>query len=710
MGNGLLNIGLTGVRAAQLGLATTEHNITNVNTAGYNRQRTQQTTMTPNGTGSGYVGQGTEVATIRRMYNEFLTTRLNQAQAMASEMNAQSGQVNQLDNMLADPNAGLSPALQEFFKGVNDVAANPSLISARQAMIAAAQVLAQRFDSMSQRVSDLQASVNGEISTAAEQINIFARQIADLNGQIRLAESASNHPPNDLLDQRDQAVSELSKYIGNSIVKASDGSYSVFIGSGQPLVLGAQASTLAAVPSSLDASKTTVTLRSPAGSLLSLREEEISGGSLGGVLKFRSQALNGATDTLDQIAYSVALTFNAQQAMGQDLLGNSNLAGAATGFQSNLFNLTGKMYNTASPIQAPASGGSYAWETTESGIRVGILSPSVDSLTGGYYTNLRASDYRLEKTASGYQMTRLSDSTVFSGATEVALNAALESEGFQLLNTNLTGLAVGTSLDIRPTRGGAAALEVNLQISGDPRRIAAASPLVAGAQSTNLGSMKISSGNVGSAFTTLGASLPLTMTYGAGNVFTLSTGQTFRATYSDGSVSAVTTGTSVAFQSGSAVLTKLEFLGTTAGNPLAFAVDVSGTPSPTAPDVFTISRNAGGAAGSTGVSDGRNAVKFSKLQTQNTMNGQGGAGLATFQSAYAGLVGGIGALASQAKVSGAALDAMLEQNQAARDSQSAVNLDEEAANLIKYQQAYQAAAKAISIASSLFDSILAIRA
>lgn len=227
MSSGILSIGITGIQAAQQGLAATQHNIANANTPGYSRQYIQQSAGIPQLTGSGYFGSGTGVDTVRRAYDKYLTAQTFAAQASASESETQLAKLSQIDNMLGDQSSGLAPAMQDFFTGVQQVAANPSLVSARQSMLSSAEALAGRFNTMSTRLSELYDSVNGEISGEVEVINSFAQQLADVNAQITRAQAATNQPPNDLLDMRDQLVADLNKHVRVTTVEDSIGNFNV---------------------------------------------------------------------------------------------------------------------------------------------------------------------------------------------------------------------------------------------------------------------------------------------------------------------------------------------------------------------------------------------------------------------------------------------------------------------------------------------------
>ena len=189
MGTGILSIGVSGIRAAQYGLMVTEHNVVNASTPGYTRQSTMQATNMSVYTGAGAFGQGVNVVTVSRMYDRFLTGQVNSAQTQVSYLDTMYKQLSQIDNMLADSKAGLSPALQSFFSGVQQVASNPSLIEGRQAMLTTAESLIGQFKNMDARLTEMSAEIEGRITDTVDLINSYAAQIAQVNQRIRVAES-----------------------------------------------------------------------------------------------------------------------------------------------------------------------------------------------------------------------------------------------------------------------------------------------------------------------------------------------------------------------------------------------------------------------------------------------------------------------------------------------------------------------------------------
>ncbi|MDO8311988.1 MAG: flagellar hook-associated protein FlgK, partial [Sideroxyarcus sp.] len=229
----IFSVGISGLNAAQAGMLTTSHNIANASTTGYNRQEIVQGTNTPMFSGAGFVGQGTNVETVRRIYDQFLGRQVLSAETGAAEMDTYRAQISQIDNLLADPSAGLSPALATFFKGVQDVAANPASIPGRQSMLSAAQALTARFQALDQRLMEIRDGTNQQIAGQVTQINTYSSQLADINQRIVLAQAGdANQSPNDLLDRREQMLKDLNKLVRVSTVTQGDGSFNAFIGNG----------------------------------------------------------------------------------------------------------------------------------------------------------------------------------------------------------------------------------------------------------------------------------------------------------------------------------------------------------------------------------------------------------------------------------------------------------------------------------------------
>ncbi|MFZ6672360.1 flagellar hook-associated protein FlgK [Undibacterium sp. Xuan67W] len=653
MGSNILGIGQSALAAAQLGIATTGHNIANASTVGYNRQVLYQSAAAPQNIGGNFVGQGTQVNQIARVYNEFLAQQVNNSQSSSNQVSTYYSQISQINNLVADSSAGVSPALQDFFKSVQNLATSPNGTAgsaARQSALSSAQALVSRFTGLQNRITEIRSGVNSEIQTTVGTINSYATQISELNDMIEKAQSVSNGAgPNDLLDQRDQLVTDLSKLTKVSVIQQGS-KYNIYIGSGQPLVVGDTVNSLSATPSLTDPSRLDVAYVANGKSIL-LSENSLPGGKLGGLFDFRSNSLDVAQNSLGRVATTLATTFNDQHKLGQDLNGQ----------------LGSNFFNVASPVSTPSS-----LNTSTAGINATITNASA----------LTTSDYRLQFDGTNYKITRLSDGTAQTSAT---LPLVIDGVTFQLTPPPAAAIpAAGDEFLIQPTVNGAGGLSVAIS---DIAKIAAAGPATTAAPSTNTGSGKISAGTVDSTYTLASLATPVKLSYtgGAFTGFPVGSNVTVTNNGVTTSYSPYVANTPVAYTSGATI----SFSG----------VSFSVTGTPQNGDTFTVTQN------TSGTGDSRNAVSLSALQTANTVAG----GTTSYQGAYAQLVSLVGNKTHELEVTSASETKLLAQSVQAQQSESGVNLDEEAANLLRYQQAYQAAGKLMQIASQLFDVLLSIK-
>ena len=644
MATNILSIGQSALAAAQVGISTTGHNIANASTPGYSRQTVIQGAATAQDFGYGFVGQGVNVTSIQRIYSDFQATQVNNTQSTASSLNSYYSQISQINNMFADSTAGLSPTLQSFFKGIQDLASNPASAAARQSALSSASALASRFQSMGAQLNDLQQGVNSQIITGVSSINSLATQISQLNGSIALAQG-SGQPPNDLMDQRDQLVADLSKQIKVTVVKQGDNKYNVFIGNGQPLVVGSQAYNLTTATSPTDPSQIEVAYNVQ-GKTVILNGAALSGGSLGGLLDFRSQTLDTAQNALGRIAIGLATTFNAQHRLGQDQNGNPG----------------GDFFTVGTPTVTSST----------ANIGTGAVTASITDVS-----KLTTSDYRLKYDGTNYAVTRVSDGAVTTFAT---FPQTIDGVAF-----NLTGVpATNDNFLIRPTSTGASAFGLSIT---DSSQIAAAAPIVTAATISNTGTGTISSGSVDSSYlaSPLTAGTPVTLTYASGaNQLT-----GFPATQA---VTVTSNGTATTYAAGAPVPY-------TPGATISFggiSFTLSGTLANS--DTFSVSTNTGG------VGDNRTALLLGALQTTNTLIG----GTANYQGAFSQFVAVVGNKTNELNVTSTAETQTLTNLVTAQQSTSGVNLDEEATNLLRYQQAYQAAGKVMQLASQLFNVLLTL--
>ncbi len=652
MAGNLLNIGKTGLFAAQAGLSTTGHNIANANVTGYNRQVAVQSSTVAQDFGYGFVGTGTQVAEIKRYSDTFLNAQVRDAQSSKSALDSFYSQISQVDNLLADTTSGLSPALQDFFKGVQDVSSNPASVASRQALLSTADSLAARFQGLNGRLEEIRGGVNTQVTSSVTLINSYAQQIAQLNDQIGAFGSDPSRQPNDLLDTRDQLVAELNKQVKATVVQGDNNSLTVSIGNGQPLVVGKKAFELAVTTSPTDLTRLQVGYVT-GGKVTVLAENALGGGELGGLLDFRANALDRAQNSLGRIAITLASTFNAQHRLGQDDAGNPG----------------GDFFTQAPAFVAKNQTNSLGGTTAVTAV---VSDP----------TKLTQSDYKLAFDGTNYTVTRLSDNQ----KTTIAPFPQTVAQTIDGVDFSVSGsAATGDNFLIRPTINGAAQFSVAIN---DRAKIAAGAPIITSVPLTNTGTGKIGEGSVDRNYLAPGNKLtaPLTLTYAsAGNALS-----GFPPTQS---VTVTNNGVPTVYPAGTA---SIPFI---AGANYSFGgVNLSFTGNPANADTFSVGPNTGG------VGDNRNARLLGNLQAKPILDG----GSATFQSSYAELVSFVGNKAREVQVNGQAGGALLAQARGAQQNVSGVNLDEEAANLLRYQQAYQASGKVMQIASTLFDTLLSL--
>jgi flagellar hook-associated protein 1 len=645
----LLSIGKSGLYAAQAALSTTGHNITNANVDGYSRQVVVQESSIAMGGSNGYIGTGTQIAQVKRYSDEFLNAQVRTAQASNSGLQAYQAQITQIDNLLSDTTSGLSPALQDFFSAVQNLTGDRAGVPSRGSLLSSADTLAARFQSMNGRLEEIRQGVNTQITSSVNLVNTYATQIAQLNDQIGKLSAGDNlNLPNDLLDQRDQLIMELNKQVKATVMPGDNNSLTVSIGNGQPLVVGSSSFQLAAMNSPTDQTRVTVGYVT-GGKLSPLPESALTGGALGGVLEFRSKSLDLAQNSLGRIAIGLAQTFNDQHHLGIDANGNP-----------------GGDFFTVSPAEVTKNVNNNRTSTTA------ISATVVDA------TQLTTSDYKVDYDGTNYNVTRLSDNK----KTVIAPFPQTAPQTIDGLAFSVSGAAAaGDNFLVRPTVNGAANLKLALT---DVSQIAAGAPIATSVPLTNTGTLKISEGAVDKNYLASPLGGPVKVSYDAasGNLSGFPATQAVTMTVG-GVTTSIPAGGNVPYQDGASY---------TVGG-MSFTLNGA----PQDGDSFTIDRN-------TGVGDTRNASLLGDLQSKNILDN----GSATYQSAYAHIVSTIGNKTREVQVNADASAAQLDQASKAADNVSGVNLDEEAANLLKYQQAYQAASKVMQVADTIFNALLQI--
>tara|TARA_R110001606_G_scaffold395213_1_gene567054 strand:- start:42290 stop:43993 length:1704 start_codon:yes stop_codon:yes gene_type:complete len=564
----MLNIGTSALLTTQASLSTTSNNISNVNTDGYNRQRVIQGTQTPNFEGGYYIGSGVTVNSVERIFDSFLSDQVRIFTSQEKSFSTFSTFASQVDDLLGAPELSLSSGLQGFFDAVQDVADDPTSIPARQVMLTEADTLAKRFNTLDTQLNAFNQQVNVNLDSAIKDVNILSQGIADLNQAITEASGGAGVAPNDLMDQRDQLINQLSGYISVSTNVQSNGAVNVFIGNGQALVVGQSAIALKVITNPLDTTRSEVGYGPSSINVSS----QLTGGSIGGLLSVRQDVIDPARAEIDALAAGMINTINAQHTVGLTLDGN----------------------------------------------------------TGGNF--FEPSDLLTQDAGS-----------------------------------------------------------IRLAIT-DPRDIAVAFPVSTTTNANNAGTAQLNVTKVSSLVNPAGGQAlagDIQLSF-ASNQYTVSyQGETAIIPYTPG----VDSGKSYD-------LSSLTFTGGIVAPDIK--ITLSGVPSIT--DRFTISNSNNGSF--TAVGDNRNALAFSQLQTAKTLNPVNGVATRSFGDAYGILVANVATRTHQANVGQQTQKGLLDQTSLRYESVSGVNLDEEAANLIKFQQAYQAASQIITVSNTVFNSLM----
>ena len=620
----LLNTSLTGMLAFQRALQMTSHNITNANTPGYSRQVAEFATRVGGGAGQTYVGGGTKISIIKRMYDALLVEQLRNSATGQARFDALNNMAGRIDTLLADADTGLSTGLQSFFNTLQDVSNDPGAIPIRQALLGEADAIAARFQTLDNRLRTLESETNDRVRLAVDDINRIAANIADVNDQI--AQAGTGAQPNDLLDRRDQLVLELSGLISVSTTTQEDGAMNVFIGSGQSLVLGDGAKRLSVRGDEFDPTRLSVVYEGSAGT--TPLDNSLSGGTLGGLLEFRTRMLDPSRQSLGQTAVAFVEQLNEQHRSGMDLRGN----------------LGGDLFTIAPPAILYSSGNT----------GTGTATANVTDL--GAFTG---ADYILEFDGANYSLMRAdTGQTVAMTGTGSAADPFV-ADGIEI---EVGGAAAaGDRIMIRTAHNAAGSIQSAIT---DPRALAIAAPARSSASNANIGDATITQPEVvdenDPAFLNTAV-----IEFVAPGWYTIDGGPVVNL-YTD-------------------------------GDPIVIngkSVTISGTPA--VGDQFTIEANYGASG------DNSNALLLIDVQSRGALDG----GAISINENYAQLVASVGGTSSQIQAGLDAQNVVFANAQNAVLAKSAVNLDEEAANLIRFQQAYQATAQVVSVTRTLFDSLL----
>jgi len=641
----LLNVGARALMANQIALQTTGHNIANANTAGYSRQSVAFQTSAGQNLGNGYIGNGVDVANIVRNFSDLLNRQAAAATAVSSADSVRSQSLTQMQDVFTGGSNGLGSAINDMMNAFADVSSAPTDSSARQVVLTRMSELAARFRSASARLDEMDYSTRQQMSSDVNVVNSLAQQVAALNGQISSA-VATGQQPNDLLDQRDQLVRDINKYVQTSQVDAGDGSITLFVGGSQPLVLGQNSAKLSVQESTLypGSGQMSLYFQQGSGQSVELTAGMVGGGEVAGLLQFQNQDLAEGRNLLGRMAIAIGDTLNAQNQQGLTLSGQKGGA---------LFNI---------PLTTTGSTTGSQW-----------AQPATPTATVTDSSALKASDYQVVfgTDAPKGKVVRLSDgkTTSFNDLADLksmnidGLQFDLKSEG-----------QPGQSVLFKPMASAAHDIQTMVHSGND---LAVANPVAAKIQSLGeatlrLASLQASKGFDASAFPA-GTTLSFSANAAGGLDYTISPAP----------AGVPATGTYIS------------------GQPIELApglkVAISGTPAINGTQSDSVSFGPNSFYGS----DTGNANSFLALRDAVLFDGS-----TTLSDGFSNAMAQIGTRTQSAQYAAKLSESIAKNLESDRTSVSGVNLDEEAAKLLQYQQSYQASAKMLQVAQGIFDSVI----
>ena len=643
---GILNIGTQALQANQIALQTIGNNIANVNTVGYSRQRVIMATVAGQYTGAGYIGKGVDIQTIQRNYDQFLTRQATLTTSTQSADTTRSDYLKQLSNIFQGGTNGMGASINDMLNAFSDVASTPTDLTARTVALTRVDETARRMRSASQSLDDLQVGITQALNEKISTVNTLAQKIADVNGQIALAKG-NGQPPNDLLDKRDQLIHDLNQYVQTSSVLADDGTIGLYIGGSQSIVLGGTASTLSLSPTKNDFgdSQQNKLLVTRDGANITMDENALGGGEISGLLRFQNTDMVEGRNLLGRLTTAVSTSMNDQHKLGLDLDGKAG---------GNLFTPV-SVNNILVPV-APATPNSSPAATLQLDITD--------------VTKFVASDYQVSViSANNVSVTRMSDgSSQFFDPTDPTKPVTFDG----LTLTGLTSAAPGDRFYLKPF--GSAATNIAREFSS-PRALAVASPIVGQMGATNTGSLQLSS--LVARSTT--ATLPVKVTFSTGVPTTYAL-----------SVNGVPISSGTPYISGQAI--------DSGDVPNSWSLTLQGAPKDG--DTFTVLDIKDPALKLDIKLNGGNATNMMNLRDVAMFDG------ATMSDGYASLISQIGIRSQSANYAATVSTNIASNAEKDRTGIAGVNLDEEAAKLIQYQQAYQASAKMIQMAQTIFDTLI----
>ncbi len=659
MGNGdFLNIGISGLLSSQAAITTTSHNIANVNTEGYNMQTVDFGTNIPDFFGGSYIGTGVVTNNVTRVFDSLALLDLRSNISNFNSLDTFVTQSDRVDRIVADPTTGLSPAIQSFFDAMQAVADDPASTATRQSLFSQTDLVIERLKILDDQLNSQRISINSELDALGGQVTTIGESIASLNQDIvkAIGANVSDAMPNDLLDKRDQLINDLSELVKVSVVEQSDGAANIFIGNGQTLVIGSLSNQLMAEADPVDPLNSRMILVT-AGQAVPVTNELV-GGKLGGLIDYRNELLTPAINRLGLVAMGLASTINDQHQQGMDL--NGQIGGL---FFSDINSVVAMQSRVISNNDNAGSA---------------QITMTIDDVNEVPVENFRL-EYDLGTTT--FTLRNTDDNSVITTFVNPGVPASqtITGQGYTL-NFDSGVIADGDNFLLTPTRQAVGVLDKSIT---DLTQIAAAAPVTGTADIGNTGTAEITSTVVtdttNASFSITGAlNPPIRIEFTAANTYDVI----------NDSTNAVIAG-GVAF-----IPNQENDMLSQAGLSLGYEISVGGAA--VTGDIFRADYNIGG------IGDNRNALSMAAIQTQNVVNN----GTSTLQEAYGLLVSEVGTRTNEGQISMDAAQSLLRQTEARIQEVSGVNLDEEAAKLIRFQQSYQASAQIISTASLIFDTLI----
>ena len=607
----MLTIAALSANTFKKALEVTSHNVANVNTEGYTRQRAEISSNAPGVSGTRFLGAGSMVSSVERVYAQYLQEQLYSSGTQVDRYESQLSLSKQVEGVIASNDDGVQEFMQRFFDSLQSLASNPTSNTSRQLVLDESTNLESNISNLTSVLDDVQYQTNNQVEDIVNEVNTRLESIQQLNERVEYALNNSTNPPNDLLDQRDQAILEISQYIDIKPYYQNNGSVDIYTGSGRlPLLSGNTLTNLETGLSDFPDENRVEVFMSVGGQRTQV-SDFITGGQLGGLLDFRNNMLDQAQDDLGLTLNGMVASMNWQHYQGYDMDGNAG---------ESLFE----------PL----------------------------SSTGIANRNNALSSDGIE-----LSFNPAPPATGFNG--QPPFNAATQPDTYAEKNEYLQ--------NAYDAMGQMKAREYEVQYNGT----SSAFEVYERGETTLLGTFTAATPAIidGLEFKASGAS------YSDGDSFVLKP-------HSD------------MLEQFKSVINDTSKIASRGQSPVPGTTDLDGDGNLT---IFDASPAAAA------IGDNVNIANMAGLQSQKILLADAsGQASETLLGGYSKMATNVGTYTRSTEIQFTAQSSVYDQMMAQRESYSGVSLDEEAANLIKYQQAYEASAQVIATYQQLFQTLLGI--